>query len=135
MKKSKGSPYVPWYHGDFLRSTAGWTLMERATYWMLLCAQWESGALPTDMTRLAAIAGIDLVTMNAVWPVVGKKFTTSSSAGTLLNERLEEHHQNYLDYRRKQSEGGKTGMANRYGKGTKNTNVVEFTQVKDQPRG
>ena len=39
-------PYVPWYHGDFLRSTAGWTLLERATYWMLLCAEWESGPLP-----------------------------------------------------------------------------------------
>jgi hypothetical protein len=63
----KGFPYVPWYHGDFLRSTAGWTLMEQAVYWKLLCAQWESGSLPNDMDRLASIAGTDKATMASVW--------------------------------------------------------------------
>jgi hypothetical protein len=39
----KGFHYVPWFHGDFLRSTAGWTPMERHSYFMLLCAQFEMG--------------------------------------------------------------------------------------------
>jgi uncharacterized protein YdaU (DUF1376 family) len=41
----KSLPYVPWYHGDFLRSTPDWSLQERAVYWMLLCAQSETGPL------------------------------------------------------------------------------------------
>ncbi len=49
--KPKGFPYVPFYLGDFLRSTAGWTLLERGAYWMLLATQWEIGPLPEDPTR------------------------------------------------------------------------------------
>jgi uncharacterized protein YdaU (DUF1376 family) len=126
----KGSAYTPWFHGDFLRSTAGWTLTERAVYWMLLCAQWESGPLPNDMTRLAAIAGTDLRTINTVWPVVGKKFATSKAGMT--NKRMADHHKNYVDFKRRQSEGGKKGMAQRYGKAA---NVIEFKPSKERPLG
>ena len=101
----KGSPYVPWYHGDFLRSTAGWMPMERFTYRMLLCAQHEVGVLPNDMARLATIAGIDMATMNNVWPVVGKKFIASRAG--LVNKRMRAHLEKQIDFRRRQSEGGK----------------------------
>jgi uncharacterized protein YdaU (DUF1376 family) len=126
----KGSAYTPWFHGDFLRSTAGWTLTERAVYWMLLCAQWESGPLPNDMTRLAAIAGTDVATIKNVWPVVGKKFATNKAGMT--NKRMADHHRNYVDFKRRQSEGGKKGMANRYGK---SSNVIEFKPSKEHPLG
>ena len=128
----KGFPYVPWYHGDFLRSTAGWTLLERAAYWMLLCAQWEAGSLPNDMARLASIAGIDTTTMTSLWQVVGKKFKRTATG--LVNKRMQELRKQYLDFKRRQSEGGKKGMASRYGKVTK-SNVIDFPPGKEQPRG
>jgi uncharacterized protein YdaU (DUF1376 family) len=118
----KRFPYVPWFHGDFLRSTAGWTPMERFTYWMLLCAQWETGPLPNDMTRLASIAGIDSTTMASVWPVVSKKFKVNSAG--LVNKRMAEHRRNYTEFRARQSEGGRKGAAARWKKPT--TNVVPF---------
>jgi uncharacterized protein YdaU (DUF1376 family) len=118
----KGFPYVPWYHGDFLRSTAGWTLLEQAVYWKLLCAQWESGALPNDMTRLASIAGTDAATMTSVWPMVGKKF--KSTATGLTNKRMQEHRCNYHEFRQRQIEGGRKGARARWKK--TNANVVPF---------
>jgi uncharacterized protein YdaU (DUF1376 family) len=125
----KGFPYVPWYQGDFLRSTAGWTLLERAAYWMLLCAQWESGSIPDDTTRLANITGTDVATMTTLWQVVGKKFVKTRAG--LINSRMARDRKKHLEYRRRQSEGGKKGMANRYAKGA---NVVDFPG-KERPRG
>jgi uncharacterized protein YdaU (DUF1376 family) len=119
----KGFPYVPWYHGDFLRSTAGWTLMERAAYWMLLCAQWESGPLPDDMARLATIAGIDTATMTTLWAVVGKKFAKTRSG--LANKSMETRRNDYLRYRAEQRERGQRGSAVRWGKRAAD-NVVEL---------
>lgn len=105
-------PYVPWYHGDFLRSTVGWTLLEQAAYWKLLCAQWEIGPLPDDPVRLAAIVGTAPETMVQVWPVVSRKFITTPNG--LVNERMEQHRSQYLQYRALQSERGKKGMASRW---------------------
>jgi uncharacterized protein YdaU (DUF1376 family) len=119
----KGFPYVPWYHGDFLRSTASWTLIERAAYWMLLCAQWESGPLPNDLTRLANIAGTDMTTMTSLWLVVGKKFPKTRAG--LVNKRMAVHRAEYMKYRQEQSERGKKGMASRWGK-QRGDNVVEL---------
>jgi uncharacterized protein YdaU (DUF1376 family) len=119
----KGFPYVPWYHGDFLRSTASWTLLERGAYWMLLCAQWESGPLPGDMTRLANIAGTDTTTMTTLWQVVGKKFIKTRAG--LINKRMARDRADYQKYREAQSERRKKGMAVRYGK-RHGHNVVEL---------
>jgi uncharacterized protein YdaU (DUF1376 family) len=117
----KGFPYVPWYHGDFLRSTAGWTLTERAVYWMLLCSQCETGALPNDMGRLASIAGTDAATITSVWPIVGKKF--KRTAAGLVNARMAEHRRNFIEFRKRQIEGGRKGAAARW---KRTANVVPF---------
>ena len=107
-------PYVPWYHGDFLRSTPGWSLLERGAYWMLLCAQWETGPLENDLGRLAAIIGIDAETMQRIWPRVSRKFITTDSG--LLNDRMEEHRATYIRFRAMQAEKGRKGMQSRWGK-------------------
>jgi uncharacterized protein YdaU (DUF1376 family) len=128
----KGFPYVPWYHGDFLRSTAGWTLLERAAYWMLLCAQWESGSIPDDMTRLASITGTDVASMTALWQVVGKKFVKTRAG--LINKRMARDRADYQKYREAQSERGRKGMAARYGK-KHSSNVVELRRdASEKPR-
>jgi uncharacterized protein YdaU (DUF1376 family) len=118
----KRAPYTPWYHGDFLRSTAGWTLLERAAYWMLLNAQWEAGPLPNDMARLAAILGTDVPTLMTVWPMVGKKFK-STKAG-LVNRRMTEHKANFDQHRARLSDNGKKGMRARWG--DRGAKVVPF---------
>lgn len=118
---SKSLPYCPLYFGDFLRSTAGWTLIERGAYLMLLLSQWELGALPEDPARLAAILGADTVTFTPLWTVVGPKF--KRTAAGLVNERMEEYRSNYLEYRRHQAESGRKGASVRWQKAGK---VVAF---------
>ena len=125
--KSQGFPYVPFYLGDFLRSTAGWTLLERGAYWMLLATQWEIGPLPEDPTRLAAILGVDGPTFAAVWSVIGRKF--EHTPGGLVNRRMEAHRAHYVEWRQKQSEGGKTGARRRWGK--EKSGVVPFQPRRD----
>jgi uncharacterized protein YdaU (DUF1376 family) len=112
MSEKTSFPYVPWYHGDFLRSTAGWSLLERGAYWMLLCAQWEIGPLPDDLERLATIVGLDLDAMRRVWPNLSRKFTAID--GGLVNERMEEHRANIIRHRTSLSEAGKKGMEKRW---------------------
>jgi uncharacterized protein YdaU (DUF1376 family) len=114
--------YVPWFHGDFLRSTAGCTPMEKFSYWMLLCAQFEIGPLPNDLASLASIVGVYLNIMTSLWPVVSKKF--KNTAAGLVNQRMKEHKANCVRYRASLSAAGKKGMRNRWGK--RNTNVVDF---------
>jgi uncharacterized protein YdaU (DUF1376 family) len=82
-------PWLPWFHGDFLRATQGWTLLERGAYFMLLGASWEMGALPTDHLRLAGIIGAQLDEFEELWKVVGPKFEVTDQG--LLNQRLELH--------------------------------------------
>jgi uncharacterized protein YdaU (DUF1376 family) len=41
-------PWLPWFHGDFIRATQGWTVFERGVYFLLLGASWEVGPLPED---------------------------------------------------------------------------------------
>jgi len=117
----KGFPYTPWYHGDFLRSTAGWTLTERGAYMMLLLTQWELGPLPNDLARLAAIVGLEQSEMATVWPLLSVKFKQTKKG--LLNSRMEAHRRNYLDYRKHQAESGRKGADARWKRGAK---VVQF---------
>src|SRR5690348_4568786 len=101
----KGFPYVPWYDGDFLRSTAGWTLIEQAVYWRLLVTQWEVGTLPDHPARLAAIVRLSQEEFQAVWPLVGQKF--KRVRGGLSNKRMEQHRADYTKYRQEQAERGR----------------------------
>jgi uncharacterized protein YdaU (DUF1376 family) len=118
----KGFPYVPWFHGDFLRSTAGWTPMERYSYLMLLCAQFEMGPLPNDLGRLASIVGIETSELANLWPLISRKF--KMTAAGLVNQRMKEHKANCVRYRASLSAAGKKGMRARWGK--RNANVVDF---------
>ena len=119
MKRSL--PYVPWYHGDFLRSTNGWPLMSQAIYWKLLCAQWEQGPLPNNPEWLARIAGCAQSEFDAAWGTIVSKFVLSNAG--LINERMAEHAANYAAFRRKQAENGRKGGRSTW---KSKSNVVEF---------
>jgi uncharacterized protein YdaU (DUF1376 family) len=82
-------PWLPWFHGDFLRATQGWTVTERGVYFLLLGASWEMGPLPNDRRRLAGIVGAQLDEFDDAWKVVNHKFTVTAAG--LVNNRLEIH--------------------------------------------
>jgi uncharacterized protein YdaU (DUF1376 family) len=93
--KQPRMPYLPWFHGDFIGGTPGWTLEERGAYFLLLGAQWEGGPLPADFTRLAAIVGVPTQTFKVLWKTVGKKFHETDAG--YVNGRLEEHRRKSLE--------------------------------------
>jgi uncharacterized protein YdaU (DUF1376 family) len=83
-------PTLPWFrffYRDFLTSTIGWSPAERGAYLVLICAQWESGALDRDTKILASIAGTTPEEMAILWKRVGRKFRDTPEG--LLNERAE----------------------------------------------
>lgn len=82
-------PWLPWFHGDFLKSTQGWTVTERGVYFLLLGASWEMGPLPDDRRRLAGIVGAQLDEFDEAWKTVKQKFARTGQG--LVNRRLEEH--------------------------------------------
>lgn len=118
---SKSFPYAPFYFGDFLRSTAGWTLLERGAYMMLLFTQWELGPLPNDPARLATIVGLSQSEMANIWPLLSRKF--KQAKGGFVNLRMEAHRRNYLEYRKHQADSGRKGANVRWKKVGK---VVQF---------
>ena len=82
-------PYMPWFVGDFMASTATWTGPERGLYLQLLGFQWTTKSLPTDLTRLARCVNYDPEEFRALWPVMASKF--HNRGGLYFNPRLEEH--------------------------------------------
>jgi uncharacterized protein YdaU (DUF1376 family) len=82
-------PWLPWFHGDFLSATQGWTVTERGVYFLLLGASWTMGALPDDRRRLAGIVGAQLDEFDAAWKTVRRKFKLTEKG--LINPRLELH--------------------------------------------
>lgn len=122
------APYVPWFHSDFLGSTLGWSLIEQAVLWKLLCAQWEIGPLPLQAGRLATIVGMPVAEFLDIWRETVRPKFVETEAG-YVNERMEVHRENYRAYRQKQSENGRKG-----GRATwkSKTNVVDFPQEASQ---
>jgi uncharacterized protein YdaU (DUF1376 family) len=101
-------PWLPWYHGDFLRATQGWTVTERGVYFLLLGASWEMGPLPDDRRRLAGIVGAQLDEFDEAWKTVRPKFVLTDAG--LVNHRLEFHR----DKQALRSEKARQSVMNRW---------------------
>jgi uncharacterized protein YdaU (DUF1376 family) len=110
-------PWLPWYHGDFLRATQGWTVTERGVYFLLLGASWEVGPLPEDRRRLAGIVGAQLDEFDEAWKTVSIKFQKTKRG--LINRRLELHREKQAG----RSEKARQSAMNRWAKpGDQNAN-------------
>jgi uncharacterized protein YdaU (DUF1376 family) len=107
-------PYLPFFFGDFLASTAYWRGEEQGLYLLLLGYQWSSGPLPTNVEDLARIARYDIKQFQKLWKRVGEKFVRSD--GGLINQRLEEVRTKAHLISRQNSEAGKQGAAARWRK-------------------
>lgn len=80
----KGAPWFKFFPADFLGGVAELSSEERGSYITLLCVQWQSGSLPSELDRLERLAG------GPVSALVLAKFKAGSD-GRLRNDRLESH--------------------------------------------
>jgi uncharacterized protein YdaU (DUF1376 family) len=117
-------PWIPWFHGDFIRATQGWTVTERGVYFLLLGASWEMGPLPDDRRRLAGIVGAQLDEFDDAWKMVRPKFELTEQG--LVNRRLEIHRENQAI----RSAKARQSVMNRWGKtADKDTFVDTFVDT------
>jgi uncharacterized protein YdaU (DUF1376 family) len=84
------SPAYPMYAQDFDMDTKDWTALEIGIYIRWLNYEWINGSIPSDITRLARIAGIDPRTCRAAKAVVLNKFVFDSETNMYTNRRMEE---------------------------------------------
>lgn len=112
----KRLPYFPFYPGDWLSSptVAGLSLEQQGAYLRLLCYQWQDGPLPTDISALSNLCGIDREAMAELWQGLGRAFTETEEG--LVNERLRKEKNKILNRRERLSEAGKRGANARWDK-------------------
>src|ERR1019366_631615 len=83
-------PYLPWYCGDFMSSTRGWSVTARGVYRELLDSSWDVGGLPADPKTLRALIRATPAEWEKSWPLVEPKFPIGTD-GLRRNARLEKH--------------------------------------------
>jgi uncharacterized protein YdaU (DUF1376 family) len=82
--------FVAWWASDFTGATTGWTAEEVGAYVRLLNAQIEHGGIPSDVRRLARIAGMDSAAFEGVWSaLLAEKFPPlEDGSGRLANPKM-----------------------------------------------
>lgn len=106
-------PAFQFYPDDFIAGTADMTNEEVGAYIRLLCHQWSKGGIPNDPERISRMAG--------AMPVPSLGYVTSKFRlcpdGCLRNDRLEAERVKQEEFRRIQSEKGKSGAEKRWKNG------------------
>lgn len=87
------SPAFQFYPGDFVTGTIHMTAEEVGGYMLLLCCQWEQGALPADTASLRRIARCSARAM----ATIRQKFIEGDD-GLLRNERMERVRQGLIEF-------------------------------------
>jgi len=110
-------PACMFYWADFRMSTDTFSVAQVGVYHRLLTSEWINGPLPTQMSRLAKIVGVDVRNMKKMWDAgVGKKLVGQIlKDDKLIVETLdyarEFGHKPELDKKlRKQKESIKSGL-------------------------
>lgn len=94
---------LPWFPGDFMRSTRGWSVTARGVYRELLDAQWDNGFLPADLTELRELIHATTDEWAQGWVKCGPKFPVMQ--GVRINKRLESHREKALQLTLKRQKG------------------------------
>lgn len=112
-----GSPAFQFYPADFL-ADENQMLMELAevgAYIRLICVCWKEGSIPTDLRKLARLAGCAPRDMAKVWPALEPCFEAHhSEPGRLVHPRLERERVKQEKHKQKMREAGKKGADTRY---------------------
>ena len=105
---------MPWYPGDFMRSTRGWSVSAKGVYRELLDAQWDMGGLPVDPAELAELIRATPAEWKAGWSKCESKFPISED-GLRRNARLETHRSKAADLTERRRKGADKTNAQRHG--------------------
>ena len=118
------APAFQFYVQDFLTGTMHLSAEEVGAYMLLLCHQWDKGALPATDRELLRIAR----TKMKVLDVVKMKFELCED-GLLRNARLEREREKQALWRLKSAEAGRKSGEMRRNKTNQPSNLV---QTKDE---
>lgn len=116
---SAGLAMMPWFPGDFMRSTRGWSVTAKGVYRELLDAQWDMGNLPGDIEELCALIGATAGEWSKGWGKCESKFPLCGD-GVRRNERLESHRAKSADLTERRQKGAAITNAGRGAKRTLN---------------
>jgi uncharacterized protein YdaU (DUF1376 family) len=105
---------MPWFPGDFMRSTRGWSVTAKGVYRELLDAQWDMGDLPSEPAELASLIGATPTEWRAGWVKCESKFPICEH-GARRNARLEAHRAKSVDLTERRQKGAAKTNAQRYG--------------------
>lgn len=105
---------MPWFPGDFMRSTRGWSVTAKGVYRELLDAQWDMGGLPPEPTELAETIRASASEWKAGWSKCSLKFPICED-GLRRNARLETHRSKSADLTERRQKGAAKTNAHRYG--------------------
>jgi uncharacterized protein YdaU (DUF1376 family) len=101
-------PYMQFWVGDFLASTAHLSLEQKGGYVLVILSMWNSGgSLPNDPAKLARICGISLKRWQHISPEILEFF--DHDGDRLTQKRLAAEYQKGLDIIQKRSAAGKKG--------------------------
>lgn len=106
----KALHYLPWYTGDFMSATRGWSVTARGVYRELLDAQWDRGALPADGAELKRLIGATTAEWRCWATYVENKFPVCAD-GLRRNARLEQHRQKSIGISQIRAAIGRQGGA------------------------
>lgn len=98
---------MPWFPGDFMRSTRGWSVTAKGVYRELLDAQWDMGDLPADPEELRETIGATPAEWEIGWKKCESKFPVRRTARR--NLRLEEHRIRSEEIASERSAAGRKG--------------------------
>jgi uncharacterized protein YdaU (DUF1376 family) len=98
---------MPWFPGDFMRSTRGWSVTAKGVYRELLDAQWDMGELPADVEDLRLTINATIAEWTVGWKKCADKFPLIGSSRR--NVRLEAHRSKSEQIASKRSAIGKLG--------------------------
>jgi uncharacterized protein YdaU (DUF1376 family) len=106
---------MPFYVGDYLGDTAGFSAEEHGAYLLLLFSMWaQGGELPDDQERLRRIACVDKDAWPGVWKTISTKLIRQEDAGTVTQDRLQREYQAARERRLAASAAGRAGAVARW---------------------
>jgi uncharacterized protein YdaU (DUF1376 family) len=111
-----GLAMMPWFPGDFMKSTRGWSVTAKGVYRELLDAQWDMGGLPADPDELRGLIGATESEWSIGWNRCELKFPQGAD-GLRRNLRLEVHRAESEKRREEARQHGLAGANGRWGKG------------------
>src|SRR5579884_4189887 len=107
------APAFQFYADDFVADTVGFTAEEVGAYVRMMCWQWKQGAIPSDLDRLAIVAGVAPARMRVIWKTLEGKYEPHPTlADAFVQPRLERVRAEAAQRARSGSIGGSTRVAN-----------------------